>query len=160
VEPRLRPFAPFSLGFQVIASPSRLLSVGVGQAADADSGTPAELSRPWPSAPVFGFPAPNRPETLVAIAKWPDVRFDGSGGTNPARRFLTRLPVELRLRSGSSVIIPPFISHADRAVRIPGSISLSSSKRPVVTEAEQADPWLSKWNSCSGSRVSCFRRSD
>ena len=49
-------------------------------------------------AAKLGFPTRNRrkrPETLVAVAEYQDVR-DASGGTNPARRFWTRLPVVLR----------------------------------------------------------------
>jgi hypothetical protein len=44
----------------------------------------------------LGFPAPNRPETHVVVAEYQDVRLGGSGGTNPARRFWTRLPAALR----------------------------------------------------------------
>ena len=53
----------------------------------------------------LGFPAPNRPETHVVVAEYQDVRLGGSGGTNPARRFWTRLPVALRPRSNFSAVI-------------------------------------------------------
>jgi hypothetical protein len=36
----------------------------------------------------LGFPAPNRPETLVAVAEYQDVRLGGSGGTNPRAEVL------------------------------------------------------------------------
>jgi hypothetical protein len=51
-------------------------------------------------------PPRNRPETLVAVAEWRDGRLDGSGGTNPARRFWTRLLVALRPHSNSGAAIP------------------------------------------------------
>ena len=66
----------------------------------------------------LGFPAPNSPETHVTVAMYQDVRFDGSGGTNLARRFWTRLPVALRPRPNSTAIVSPFISQADQAVKI------------------------------------------
>jgi hypothetical protein len=56
-----------------------------------------------PSRP--DFPTLNRPETLAAVAEYRDVRLGGSGGTNPARRFWTRLPVALRPRSNFSAIV-------------------------------------------------------
>src|ERR1035437_5302385 len=43
----------------------------------------------------------------------------GSGGTNPARRFWTRLPVVLRPRSNYSAIVSPFILQANQAVSSP-----------------------------------------
>src|ERR1019366_8945197 len=63
--------------------------VGVGQAADANSGTPAELHRHGPSATVSGLRTRNRPSTLVVVAEYQDVRLGGSGGSNPARRVWT-----------------------------------------------------------------------
>jgi hypothetical protein len=67
-----------------------------------------------PSRP--GFPAPNCPETHVTVAMYQDVRFGGSGGTNLARRFWTRLRMVLRPRSNSSFGIP--LTGADQALKI------------------------------------------
>ena len=64
------------------------------------------------------LPSPNRPETQVADAEYQDARLAGSGGTNPARRFCTRLPVALRPHSNSNAIVSPFISQADQALKI------------------------------------------
>ena len=55
---------------------------------------------------------------------------DGSGGTNPARRFWTRLRMVLRPRSNSSFGIP--LTKPSKS----GFDLVFSSKRPVVTEAE------------------------
>jgi hypothetical protein len=55
-----------------------------------------------PSRPCF--PTLNRPETHVAVAEYQDVRLGGSDGTNPARRFWTRLPVVLPRCANSSAI--------------------------------------------------------
>jgi hypothetical protein len=64
------------------------------------------------------FPIRNRPETPVAVAEYQDVR-DVSGGTNPARRFWTRLPAALWPHSNSCAIVSPFISQANQAVSSP-----------------------------------------
>jgi hypothetical protein len=84
----------------------------------------------------LGFSTRNRPETHVAVAEYLDVRLAGSDGTNPARRFWTRLPVALRPRSNSCAIVSPFyLTGADQALKIRDR-SRFSSKRPVVTEAK------------------------
>ena len=70
------------------------------------------------------------------------------------RRFWTRLPVALRPRSNSSAIVSPFMLQAPTKRSKSGLDLVFTSKRP-----EQGAPWLSKWNSCSESQLSCFRRS-
>jgi hypothetical protein len=87
-----------------------------------------------PSRP--GSPTLNRPETPVPVAEYQDVRFGGSGGTNPARRFWTRLPVALRPRSNSIALVSPFISQGRTKRSKSGFDLVFSSKRSVVTEAK------------------------
>jgi hypothetical protein len=106
-----------------------------------------------------GFPAPNRPETHVAIAECRDVRLGGSGGTNPARRFWTRLPMALRPSSNSGAIVSPFILQGPTKHSKSGFDPVFSNNGRWSPKPKQAAPWLSKWNSCSGSRMSWFRRS-
>ena len=88
-----------------------------------------------PGRQQLGFPARNRPETHVAVAEWRDGRFDGSGGTNPARRFWTRLPVVLG-RAPTPVRSFRRLSHWPTKPSKSGFDLVFSSKRPVVTEAE------------------------
>ena len=98
----------------------------------------------------LGFPAPNRPETLVAVAEYLDVRLGGSGGTNPARRFWTRLPVALRRRSNFQRDSFAVYLTGEPSAQNPGSISISPIESRWSPKPKQAGPWLSKWNSCSG----------
>ena len=78
------------------------------------------------------LPHTKSPKPPAAVAEYQDVRLGGSGGTNPARRFWTRLPMALRPGFNSSAIISPFISQGPTE----RSESGFSSKKPVVTEAE------------------------
>src|ERR1035437_4963609 len=86
----------------------------------------------------LGFPTRNRPETLVAVAECGT----GSGGTNPARRFWTRLPVVLRPRSNSIAIVSPFISEADQTVKIRVRSRFLHFRGRWSPKPEQGAPWL------------------
>jgi hypothetical protein len=75
------------------------------------------------------------------------------------RRFWTRLPVALRPRSNSSAIVSPFMLQAPTKRSKSGFDLDFSNKGRWSRKPKQAAPWLSKWNSCSGSQLSWFRRS-
>src|ERR1019366_2867269 len=83
---------------------------------------------------------------------------DVRGGTNPARRFWTRLAVALRPRSNSCVIVSPFISQADQSVSSPfGGIPAPQHHAPATSPAfrlgwaREASPYM--WRNQGARRV-------
>ena len=123
---------------------------------------PGEMARRWRGGQVYPASALQRssaratprakspPRRPYRSQKYRDVR----GGTNPVRRFWTRLPMTLRPRSNSSFGIP--LTGADRAVRIRVRSCFSPVRGRWSPKPRQAAPWLSKWNSCSGSCSSLY----
>ena len=97
----------------------------------------------------LGFPVPNRPETLVVVAECQDVRLDGSGGTNPVRRFWTRLPAALRRQSNFQRDRFAVYLTGGPSAQNPGSISFSP-----VRGRSRSRPGCRSGIVAAGSRVS------
>ena len=149
-------------GFRSSGHRAGCCPVGVCQAADANSGTPAEPRRHGPSASVSTIPAsllheiaPRRPYRsqstrtygwVVHVVRTPPEVLDwAAGGVAAALQLMCyRFAVYLTGRPSP---------------QNPGSISFSPVRGRWSAKPRQAAPWLSKWNSCSGSRVGWFWRS-
>src|ERR1019366_5351735 len=103
----------------------------------------------WPAGGVGARPArccearpsvcTKSPRDPCSGAEYRDVLLGGSGGTNPARRFWTRLPVALRPGSNSIAIVSP-LSHRPTKHSKSGFDLVFSRKKPVITEAKAGRP--------------------